>query len=118
VFTAHSSQKAFAPSKKPPLFRQKGTQSCLEIRTQTIVAKLNSTRVKGQRIHDFRALLKYFFLAENRAETAPRAAGMAVFAPFCWERTLQPPGNFSEEIRLSAQRRCSGWVYAMNDGRS
>jgi hypothetical protein len=53
--------------------------------------------VKGQRIHDFRALLKYFFLAENRAETAPRAAGMAVFAPFCWERTLQPPGNFSEK---------------------
>jgi hypothetical protein len=73
VFTANSSQKAFAPSKKPPLFRQKGTQSCLEISTQTTVAKLNSTSTKGQRIHDFKALLKYFFLAENRAKKAAKA---------------------------------------------
>jgi len=73
VLTAHSSQKAFAPSKKPPLFRQKGTQSCLEICTQTAVAKLNSTSTKGQRIHDFKALLKYFFLAENRAKKAAKA---------------------------------------------
>jgi hypothetical protein len=37
--------KSFAPSK--------GTQSCLEIRTQTTVAKLTQRARKGQHIHDY-----------------------------------------------------------------
>jgi hypothetical protein len=71
-------KKLLRLSKEPPLSRQKGTQSCLEICTQTTVAKLNSTSAKGQRIHDFRAPLKIFFLAENRAKAAPRAQELRV----------------------------------------
>src|SRR6266478_3017628 len=43
----HILPKTFAPSKKPPLFRQKGTQSYLETYTQTRVdeTELNEPEV-------------------------------------------------------------------------
>jgi hypothetical protein len=33
-------------------------------------------------------------------------------------RQLRLQGNFSEKSDFSAQRRCSGWVYFLNDGQS
>jgi hypothetical protein len=78
------------PPKKLCAFEKASSQTegrakLSRICTRTTVAKLNSTSVKAQRRHDLEDLVKYFFLAENRAETALGSAGMAASVTFWGE---------------------------------
>jgi hypothetical protein len=82
VFTANSSQKAFAPSKTPPLFRQKGTQSCLEICTQTTVAKLKFSERERPAYTRFQSLVEIFFSCRKSCKRGSQTAGIAVFVTF------------------------------------
>jgi len=96
VFTASSSQKAFAPSKKPPLFRQKGTQNCLENLYADDSGEAQFNEHERPAYTRFQSLVEIFFSCRKSCKSGSQSAKIAVFVAF--------PGDEHRTQRMSADR--------------